>query len=44
MMEMACSMLATKHFSKEYWVEVVETAVYIMNRFPTKSVKNRVPQ
>ena len=43
-MEMACSMLAAKHFPNEYWGEAVATAVYIMNRCPTKSVKNKVPQ
>ena len=42
-MEMAGNMLATKHLSNEYWVEAVETRIYIMNRFPAKSVKNRVP-
>ena len=43
-MEMARSMLAAKHLSNEYWGEAVATAVYIMNRCPTKSVKNKVPQ
>ena len=43
-MEMARSMMATKHFSNEYFAEVVVTTVYIMNRCPTKSVKNKVPQ
>ena len=41
---MACSMMVAKHFPNEYWVEAVETVVYIMNRCPTKSVKNKVPQ
>jgi hypothetical protein len=43
-MEMKLSMLEAKHFSNEYWDEAVETVVYIMNKFPTKSVKNKVPQ
>ena len=43
-MEMARSMLAAKHLPNEYWGEAVATAVYIMNRCPTKSVKNKVPQ
>jgi hypothetical protein len=43
-MEMVCSMLVAKHLSNEYWDEAVETAVYIMNRCPTKSVKTKVPQ
>jgi hypothetical protein len=43
-MEMVCSILVAKHFSNEYWVESVATTIYIMNRCPTKSVKNIVPQ
>jgi transposase InsO family protein len=43
-MEMAHSMLTAKHLSNEYWVEAVATAVYILNRCLTKSVKNKVPQ
>ena len=43
-MEMASSMLVAKHFPSEYWGEAVATAVYIMNRCMTKSVKNKVPQ
>lgn len=43
-MEMVRSMLAAKHFPNDYWVEAVEIVVYIMNRFPTKSVKNIIPQ
>ena len=39
-MEMACSMLTAKHFSNEYWVKAVATAVYILNKCLTKSVKN----
>ena len=37
-------MLAAKNLPNEYWGEAVVTAVYIMNRCPTKSVKNKVPQ
>ena len=43
-MEMARSMMAAKYLPNEYWGEAVATAVYIMNRCPTKSVKNKVPQ
>ena len=43
-MEMARNMLVAKHFPNEYWDESVTTAIYIMNRCPTKSVKNKVPQ
>ena len=42
-MEMARNMLVAKHLLNEYWGEVVTTAVYIMNRCPIKSVKNKVP-
>jgi hypothetical protein len=41
---MACSMLAAKHLSNEYWVEEIATEVYIINKCLTKSVKNKVPQ
>ena len=37
-------MLAAKHFPNEYWGKAVATVVYIMNRCPTKSVKNKFPQ
>ena len=37
-------MLAAKHLSNEYWVEAVATTIYIMNKCPTKSVKNTIPQ
>ena len=37
-------MMANKHLSNEYWAEAVTTTVYIMNRCPTKSVKNKFPQ
>jgi hypothetical protein len=41
---MVHSMLAIKHLSNEYWDEVVAIAVYILNKFMTKSVKKKVPQ
>ena len=43
-MEMACGTMATKHFPNEYWGDTVATVVYIINRCPTKSVKNKIPQ
>jgi transposase InsO family protein len=43
-MEMALSMLTTKHLSNGYWDEAVATTVYILNICLTKSVKNKVPQ
>jgi hypothetical protein len=43
-MEMVRSMLTTKNLSNEYWAKEVEGAVYILNIWITKSVKNRVTQ
>eukprot|EP01018_Ginkgo_biloba_P024376 Gb_03317 [translate_table: standard] len=37
-MEMARSMLKSKNLRNDYW------AVYILNRSPTKSVKNITPK
>ena len=43
-MEMARSMLKGKNLPNEYWAEAVACAVYILNRSPTKIVKNMIPQ
>ncbi|KAH9310278.1 hypothetical protein KI387_044223 [Taxus chinensis] len=43
-MEMARSMLKAKHLPNEYWAETVACVVYILNRCPTKIVKDKVPQ
>eukprot|EP00253_Pinus_taeda_P008560 PITA_08560 len=43
-MEMARSMLKEKHLPNDYWAEVVACATYILNRCPTKSVQNIVPE
>ena len=32
------------HLSNEYWGDVVSFSVYILNRIPTKSMKDCVPQ
>ncbi|KAK4388734.1 Retrovirus-related Pol polyprotein from transposon TNT 1-94 [Sesamum angolense] len=42
-MEMARSMLQEKHLSKAFWAEAVYTAVYLLNRCPTKAVQNMTP-
>ena len=42
-MEMARSMLKGKNLPNEYWVEVVSCYVYILNRSPTKIVRDMVP-
>lgn len=41
--EMAWSMLKAKELPNSLWVEAVHTTVYILNRSPTKSVKNKTP-
>jgi hypothetical protein len=43
-MEMARSMLKGKNLSNEYWAEAVACAVYILNRSPTKIVRDMIPQ
>eukprot|EP01018_Ginkgo_biloba_P029752 Gb_40566 [translate_table: standard] len=43
-MEMAQSMLKSKNLPNDYWTEAVATVVYILNRSPTKSVKNITPK
>ena len=40
-MEMARSMLKEKGLPNIFWVEAVYTAVYILNRCPTKSVQDK---
>jgi hypothetical protein len=42
-MEMAKSMLHEKGLPKTLWAEVVYTAVYLMNRCPTKAVWGKTP-
>lgn len=41
--EMATSMMNEKGLPKRFWAEAVFTAVYILNRSPTKFVKNKTP-
>ncbi|KAK4406351.1 Retrovirus-related Pol polyprotein from transposon TNT 1-94 [Sesamum angolense] len=42
-MEMARSMLQEKDLPKAFWAEAVYTAVYLLNRCPTKAVQNMTP-
>lgn len=42
-MEMARSMLMAKGLHKKFWAEAVHTALYLLNRCPTKAVKNLTP-
>jgi hypothetical protein len=41
--ELARSMLKTKNLPKEFWAEVVATAIYILNLSSTKAVMNITP-
>ena len=43
-MNMTRSMLKARHLSNEYWAEAVACDFYVINRSPTKSVMNRVPE
>jgi len=43
-MDMVRSMLKEKHLGKEYWAEAVRCVVYILNKSPTKSLTNQVPE
>ena len=36
-------MMKEKHLSNEYWGDVVTCSIYILNRIPTKIMKDRVP-
>lgn len=40
---MICSMLKGKNLPNEFWVEAVNTIVYILNMSPTKVVQNMIP-
>lgn len=42
-MEMAKSMMHEKGLSKSFWVEVIYTTMYLINRCPTKAVWNKTP-
>jgi len=42
-MEMARSMLKEKGMPNTFWAEAVYTAVYILNRCPTKAVQDKTP-
>ena len=43
-LDMARSMLKSKYLPKEFWAEAVDTAVYLSNRSPTRSVWGKTPQ
>ena len=37
------SMMKAKNLRNEYWTEVFACSIYILNRSPTKSVKDKTP-
>jgi hypothetical protein len=43
-MDMAQSMLKEKHLSNEYWGDAILFSIFILNRSPTKTMRNHVPQ
>ncbi|KAL8094563.1 hypothetical protein AgCh_036190 [Apium graveolens] len=42
-LDMAKSMVKAKHLPRTFWAETVLCAVYLLNRCPTKSVRNNTP-
>jgi hypothetical protein len=43
-LDMTRSMLKEKGLLKQFWAEAVACSMYLLNRCPTKSVKNMTPQ
>lgn len=43
-MEMARSMVYEKNVPKSYWAEAISTACYLINRCPTKALKDITPE
>jgi transposase InsO family protein len=43
-LDMARSMLKQKNMPHMFWGEAVSTATYILNKCPTKKLKNKVPE
>ncbi|KAH9292781.1 hypothetical protein KI387_042034, partial [Taxus chinensis] len=41
---MARCMLSTAKLEDQFWAEAVQTAVYLLNRAPTKILQNRTPE
>jgi hypothetical protein len=41
---MARSLLKAKKLPKQYWAEAVSCAVYLLNRFPTRSLQGVIPE
>ena len=43
-LNMARSMLQTKKMPKEFWAKAMDYAIYLSNRYPTKSLDSMTPQ
>jgi hypothetical protein len=43
-MNKARSMIKYKNMSNDFWVEAIAFSIYILNTYPTKSVKGKVMQ
>ena len=43
-MDMVRSMFKENNLPNEYWGEAANCGAYILNRYPTKSVMNKVPE
>lgn len=43
-MNMERSMLKAQNLSYDFWGDAVACTIHVLNRYPTKSVKKRVPQ
>ena len=43
-LNMARCMLKAKNMPKEFWAETISCAIYLSNRSPTRSVKDKTPQ
>lgn len=41
--KMATAMLSEKNLAKSFWAGAIHIVVYILNRCPTKAVKNMTP-
>jgi len=40
---MARSMLQTKKMPKEFWAKAMDYAIYLSNKYPTKSLDSMTP-
>ena len=43
-LNIAKSMLKSKKMPKEFWVEVIDCAIYLSSHCPTRSVQEKTPQ